>query len=287
MNSKAAGAFGDYELDERSMLAMRAKKDRSIIPVLWNEVYRLVVGTCSRYWERNPGAKARCELDDLIQESYLFFETAIEKYEPDRGAKFTTYLMFHIDRACISATGGFTKKQRNDPVFTSESLDAPIKDGEDTTLGEIIPDEESESGFADVQESEAVRVILEQVKKVPGDMNKYCFLEYAYHNCKMSEIARKIRVSQTAIKNHIEYAAYELRNNPVIRNTYPERYEKKQYYIPDYETKGVQSFFSSRASIVEDIVNRRITLEKRFEKKQTEENQDETTTKEKPLSENS
>lgn len=267
MNSKAAGAFGDYKLDEISTLAMRAKKDRSIIPVLWNEVYRLVVGTCSHYWERNPGAKARCELDDLIQESYLFFETAIKKYDPDKGAKFTTYLMLYIRQACISATSGFTKKQRNDPVFSSVSLDAPIKDGEDTTLGEIIPDKESERGFADVQDSEAVRVILEQVKKVPGNMNKYCFLEYAYHNCRMSEIARKIHVSQTAIKHHIEYAAYELRNNPVIRSTFPERYEKTQYYIPDHAWKGVGAFFNSGRSIVEDIVNRRITLEKRFKQK--------------------
>lgn len=287
MNSKAAGAFGDYELDKRSMLAMRAKKDRSIIPVLWNEVYRLVVGTCSHYWERNPGAKARCELDDLIQESYLFFETAIEKYEPDRGAKFTTYLMLYINNACISATGGFTKRQRNDPIFTSASLDAPIKDGEDTTLGEIIPDEESESGFTCVQESEAVRVILEQVKKVPGDMNKYCFLEYAYHNCKMSEIARKIRVSQTAIKNHIDYVARELRKNPIIHNTYPERYQKTLHYIPDHAWKGIDAFFNSGSSIVEDIVERRINIEKRNTKKRTEENQDETQTKEKPLSENS
>ena len=266
MISNAPGAFGDYDLDEESTLAMKAKKDRSIIPELWSRMYKLVVSACNNFWKQNGYVSKRCELDDLIQESYLFFENAIINYDPSRGTKFSTYLMIYIRTACRSASGGLTTKKQNDPIFHCESIDAPIKEGEDTTLGEMIPAEESETNFTEICESDAVKTILEQVEKVHGGMNRYCFLEYAYYGKSKTSIARNVRVSETAICKHIWNAAEQLRENPVIKSAYPERYERmmrEQNSVADYLDKGIEAFFTTRSSIVEDIVNRKIGIENR------------------------
>ena len=164
-------------------------------------------------------------------------------------------------------------KKQNDPLFHCESLDAPIKEGEDTTLGEMIPAEESEACFMGVCESGAVKAILEQVEKVRGGMNQYCFLEYAYYDKSMADIARKIHVTPPAIKHHIRCAAEQLRENPVIKESYPERYEKKTNYISDYAHKGVGSFFSTGTSIVEDIVNRRIAINNKIKRNKERRNE--------------
>ncbi len=266
MNLKKEGAFGDYDLDEESLLAVQAKRNPNAISRLWSRIYKLVVSVCNDFYTKNEFARQRCELDDLIQESYLYFDAAIEKYDPTRGAKFSTFLCRYIKNACVSATGGFTKKQQNDPVFYSESLDAPIKEGEETTVGDMIPDDTSMRPYEHTNETDAVKMILNEVAKINGDMNKYCFLEYAYHNHTMSEIAYKVHVSNTAIKKHIRIAAIQLRKSPVIKAAYPERYERPQYYISDYAFKGVDAFFSSGSSIVEDIVNRRLKIDQMFSK---------------------
>ncbi len=266
MIQRTAGAFGDYNLDDISILAMQAKKDRNVISQLWSKVYRLVVGTCNNFWKVNTEAKRRCELDDLIQESYLFFEEAIEKYEPDRGMKFSSYLMFYIKKACRSAIRCLTQKQQNDPIFQCESLDAPIQKGEDITIGEMVSDENSEKCYDDIDSSDAVILILEQVKKINGGMNKYCFLEYAYYNRPVSDIARSAHISQTAIIHHIHNAADQLRNNPIIKATYPERYERSRYFISEYQHKGLGAFLTTGSSVVEDIVNRRNLVNWRFDK---------------------
>lgn len=266
MISKTEGAFGDYELDEISKIALKAKKDRSVIPILWENVYKRVVGFCNKFWSETPSIKARCELDDLIQESYLFFETAIQKYQPDRGAQFGTYLYLHLRTACISASGGRTKRQRSDPIFSCESLDAPIKEGEDATIVEMIADDTSSQMFENSNETDAVRMILREVEKVNGGMNRYCFLEYAYRDHSMSEIARKVHISNTAVRKHIQIAARQLRISPVIKNAYPERYERSRYYIQDNASKGLDAFFASGTSIVEDIINRKLKIDRMFDK---------------------
>lgn len=266
MISKTEGASEDYELNEVSLLALKAKKDRSVIPELWKKEYRTVVGFCNHFWNANPRIKERCELDDLVQESYLFFERAIQKYNPDRGSQFDTYLYLYLKTACRSASGGRTKRQQNDPIFQSESLDAPVKEGEEATIGDLIPDEESGKAFDEANDTEAVTMILNEVQKIKGNMNKYCFLEYAYRNRSMSEIARTAHVSATAIRNHIIVAAIQLRKSPVIKEACPERYERSQYYIPDYAVKGVGAFLTSGTSIVEDIVNHKLTIDYMFDK---------------------
>lgn len=268
MISKADGAFGDYELNEVSVLAVKAKKDKDLLPELWHYTYRLVIRKCSDFWNGNETVKARCEFDDLIQESYLQFYKAVQDYQPDRGAQFMTFMDYAIKTACTLVTGGRTKRQRNDPFFHAGSLDAPIKEDEDTTVGEIIPDPNATADFIGVEEDDAVRLILDQVEKIKDPCDRYLFREYAYKCRSQAELARDMHVSQAAVQHRIERAAQQLRLNPIIKNTYHQFYEKTQYYISDGAHKGVTAFFNSGTSIVEDIVFRKLTIDQKYEKDQ-------------------
>lgn len=237
-----------------SALAVRAQKDKALLPELWDHVYRYVFSVCAHAFNTSD-AGTICELDDLIQESYIYFCRAVDKYDPERGA-FTTLLTFYVKSAITSATRGGTTRTQNDPVFNAVSIDAPIQEDTDCSIGDIITDDSAIEEYIRLEESDAARFILEQVDKLSSSSDKYLFTEYAYHERNMTELANELGVSTSSVQAHIEKAAHQLRNNPAIREAYPEQYERSKTKISLYARKSFTQFKASGLSIVETIVLR-------------------------------
>ena len=237
-----------------SALAVRAQKDKALLPELWDQIYRYAYSICSRAY-KSYDIHEICELDDLLQESYIYFCRAVEKYDPRKGA-FTTLLTYYIRVAIKSATRGGTARTQNDPVFSAVSIDAPIQEDADCLIGDIIPDDSALEEYIRLEESDAARFILEQVDKLGNGNDKYLFTEYAYHERSMADLANELGISISAVQSHIEKAASRLRNNPAIKETYPERYERSHKRISLYASKSLRQFKASGLSIVETIVLR-------------------------------
>lgn len=115
--------------EEQQALARVARDDPEARSKLIEHNLRLVYWTAKQYhWY------GRTEIEDLFQLGVLGLMEAIEKYEPDRGAKFSTVAIWYM-RSSIS---------RNMFQFTDDvSLDTPIGDDEDTTLEDILYDKSS------------------------------------------------------------------------------------------------------------------------------------------------
>ena len=121
-------------------LAVRAKTgDREAYCTLWVQVRRLVMGKALRVI-RAMGDTRLADLDDLTQAGYLAMVSAVERFDPESGWKFTTYLTGALKTAFADCTGYRTVRGRSDPIRHAVSLDAPLSDEDEGTPSELVAD---------------------------------------------------------------------------------------------------------------------------------------------------
>ena len=107
-------------------------------------------------WKAKPilfalEGKRGVTLEDFMQEGYIAMVEAAESHDPGAGA-FSTWFLVHLKKRYTAMLGFRTKKQLNDPINTTSSLDAPIGDDDGDTWLEIIADPEGESALRGVEE---------------------------------------------------------------------------------------------------------------------------------------
>lgn len=115
--------------------------------------------------------------DDIMQEGFFGLLKAIEKYEPDRGIKFSTYAAWWI-RAYLQrfifeygTTIRSVRATKTLPAGTATvfSLDAPVKDDSDDTFLDLLEDESPsiEEGMLQQSRVLAVRKALKKLRLKP------------------------------------------------------------------------------------------------------------------------
>lgn len=116
--------------EEQLELAKRISQgDQDARQAMISANLRLVFHWAKRY-------QAYAELDDLIQEGTIGLMRAVDKFEWERGFKFSTYATWWI-RQALQRT--IDKSQFNDI-----SLDQPVGEDESTTLGELAASDASD-----------------------------------------------------------------------------------------------------------------------------------------------
>jgi len=123
---------------------------------------RLVFHWAKRY-------QSYADLDDLIQEGTIGLMRAVDKFEWERGFKFSTYATWWIRQALQRA---IDKTQ-----FSEISLDQPVGEDETTSLGELAAGQDV--GFEDDIESEILakdlRQAIEELPEAERDVIKLRF----------------------------------------------------------------------------------------------------------------
>lgn len=114
---------------------------------------RLVFHWAKRY-------QSYADLDDLIQEGTIGLMRAVDKFEWERGFKFSTYATWWIRQALQRA---IDKNQ-----FSEISLDQPVGEDESTSLGELAAGQEV--GFEDDVESYIIaRDLKKAIEELPEE----------------------------------------------------------------------------------------------------------------------
>lgn len=119
---------------------------------LWIAVRRLALKFAIR-WEMALDRQSGMERDDFMQVAFLAMLDAVKSWDSQAGA-FNTWFVIILKGAFTEAAGLRTARERNDPLRSARSLDAPVTDenGEEVEGADIVPDPAAERPFEDVAE---------------------------------------------------------------------------------------------------------------------------------------
>ena len=159
----------DAETERELALAWRDHRDQAALHRLINAYMRLAISVAARF--RRYGAP----MNDLIQEAGLGLMKAADKFDPDRGVRFSTYAVWWI-RAYV---GKYLKEARSTVRPQSGtvaqpdlSLDSSIDEEGDVTHLERIEDDGPgpEDMFLSDEGDRSVREALLKVRKRVGEL---------------------------------------------------------------------------------------------------------------------
>ena len=162
-------------MTNEELVALIQAGERDRLPELWEQVERFVALQANRLLHAmgpDRAALAGVEFGDLYNSGYFALVDAAERYDPEAGAKFITFFTLRLKSYFSETTGFRLARKRKDPLNSSKSLDARLKEGDEDSgaFGDFIPDPKAAQALQDVEDGiqrdytrQAVRQALEQL----------------------------------------------------------------------------------------------------------------------------
>lgn len=121
------------------------------------------------------------DYDDLMQEGFLAMLDTVKYFDVSKPYTFISCLAYKLLNRFQDATGWLRGPGRHDPTKVSvASLDIPVGEGGDATLGELIEDVNAENPV-DTAESRLLRnAILEAVETLPPEQQEAIIRHFFY-----------------------------------------------------------------------------------------------------------
>jgi len=205
------------EREQERALAVRARAgDAEARDHLVRANLRLVISIAKRY--RNLGLAFL----DLIGEGNVGLIQAVDRFDPERGCKLSTYATWWIRQAITKALGNTADLVRI-PMNNTEarrtkktpvSLEAPVGDSEEV-LGDLLPDARAESPedlAALALERDRVARALATLPRRDAELLKLRFGLHGGHVYTYREVGRLFRVSGERARQLEKRALARLRN---------------------------------------------------------------------------
>ena len=174
-------------------------------------------------------------VDDFEQEGYFAVQYAAEHYDPGKGFAFSTWLAYamqrQIDRALtgghrLSVTDADGKQHTvsADPLNHCASLDVPLTDDTDTTLGDTIADESA--GMEQAEETiyrQQLHADLDTALDKLTDAEQAAIRARFYENKSIRETGEQLGVTPSRARTLESNGLRKLRMNPRLMR-YREEY---------------------------------------------------------------
>ena len=176
--------------------------DEDAARTIIERLHRPIIATLYRFL----GPRYRSEYEDLAQEIFLKLFRSIDRFDPDRGVKFTTWTFTFVRNHCFDVL----KKRR----LRTTSLSVSEEDGETWDL----PDPGAEQAIGSMQNRELGRKIEEALADL-GDDQRMAFILREYEGLDYRTIAEVMDVSEGTIKSRLNRAkeALSQRLGPYLR----------------------------------------------------------------------
>lgn len=192
-----------------------------LIPILWEKVCKLLYMKSDKFYRLNQISCDRSGLDkwDIRQASYIAFLEAVRAYKADSGWKFTSFLEYPFKKAVRELLGIRTTKR--EPLNECSSLDAQIEssEGDSCSMLDLIADDTSlefvEYVFKRL-ESETIRQIVNTLTEPYRSIIQAHYFE----RLTLKEIAERLSVSGTRVRQNEVKALAMLRQNDLLRKLY-------------------------------------------------------------------
>ena len=222
---------------------------------------RLVVNIAKRYTD-----KTSMPFLDLVQEGNLGLMRAVEKWDPDRGFKFSTYATYWIKQAISKAyidqshairipghivenvnkmnkvINSLTQELNKNPTAseiaaelgmsiqevenlkkitrTPASMDTPLNDEDEATVGDLIADEDIESPMVEIMHDHLKKTIVEVLNTLDDREKQVIEMRYGLNNSRpktLDECGEFFGLTRERIRQ-IEAKALRKLRNPVRAN---------------------------------------------------------------------
>ena len=235
---------------------------RELIPQLWGQIERLCALHANRVSRALPSTAA-CDFDDLYQSGYLALLKAIEYFDPDGGYCFNTYFSYCHQAAMAEAIGFRTAKQKKDPTVFARSLDAPICDDSEVTLGEVTAD--SRDPIKDLENelyNESAKRAIESLFTLLTETERKVIESHYLEGKRYVQIANDLGLTRQRVNQLKDKAFRKMRTKmftvPEAR-FFREYVENHTNYSLHY---GVSTFLRTHTTEVEALVFERDRLER-------------------------
>lgn len=239
-------------MTNEELVALIQAGERDRLPELWDQVERFVASRANRLLIAmgDRAAVYGLEFDDLYNSGYIALVRAVELYDPEPGMQFIGLLALCLKTAFAETGGWRTRRQKQDPLNNSTSMDEPVGEDDDGgTVGDFIPDPSAAQAFQDVEEQQ----YQEQL---------HAALERALDTLEADEEATiRARYYQGRTLEEIGPRARTLERHALVKLRRPQISAELEQFIeqrtPYYLRVGVQTFQNTGESAVERIFFKR------------------------------
>lgn len=209
-------------MSKEELAELIQKGDTKWIPLLWEQVERLIQWKANRFYCSHQDRCGRygVTVEDLIQEGFFAFLKAVESYNPQSGYTFSTFLTYPLKNSFNAMVGLRTQKEYKDPLSNAISLSAPTADDESIELSDAIPDEQAQEAFQSAETSDYIRRLRHDIDTVLSRLNedeRQTIRTVFFGNRKLTQAAALVGVDYSRIRAIHAHALRKMRNPAIGR----------------------------------------------------------------------
>jgi len=247
-------------------LAQRIKAgEKDLVGELWNQTERLLKYMIDRELVSTDKAEraeaAGVTREDLLQESYFALLQAVEAYDPESGFAFSSFLKWPLKNVVNRAIGIKTQKDREAPLSSAASLDAPIANDSEDTYAQVLADPSDPIGdLTDQIFRESMHEDLEKSLAELSDREAEVIRAKYYDDQTIEQIGARVGCSGERARQIEEEALEALRMKTKLQ-------EYRDEIISHYAYRGsFRKWKDTRESSVEIAAIKLAEMEERAEK---------------------
>lgn len=162
-----------HSAEQTNAIAAAVQNGELDVLTLWAAV-RGYAYRKARRWAAALEHRSGQDIEDLMQEAFLAMLRAVGLWEQYKGMGFIGVYELTLRDGFSRACGCRTKREAEDPLRSSVSLDAPVgEDGEEAgTLVSLVPDESAERPFLGIEQQELADAIQESLQSLPENLRE-------------------------------------------------------------------------------------------------------------------
>ena len=162
-----------HSAEQTNAIAAAVQNGELDVLTLWAAV-RGYAYRKARRWAAALEHRSGQNIEDLMQEAFLAMLRAVGLWEQYKGMGFVGVYELTLRDGFSRACGCRTKREAEDPLRSSVSLDAPVgEDGEEAgTLGSLVPDESAERPFLGIEQQELADAVQESLQSLPENLRE-------------------------------------------------------------------------------------------------------------------
>ena len=162
-----------HSAEQTNAIAAAVQNGELDVLTLWAAV-RGYAYRKARRWAAALEHRSGQDIEDLMQEAFLAMLRAVRLWEQYKGMGFVGVYELTLRDGFSRACGCRTKREAEDPLRSSVSLDAPVgEDGEEAgTLGSLVPDESAERQFLGIEQQELADSVQQALQGLPENLRE-------------------------------------------------------------------------------------------------------------------